>query len=145
MNRFRNRLVTLVIGLALLMSGCSVQNGLQALDRAATPDDTLPSGVALGEEVKAGGERLLATRSGVRYFAGENEEGTVACLAMIPSGADLSGSAGCGNQVASEQIVLVTDTGLALSAMLVKDGVDTSQLESAGWTRIHENVLVAEQ
>jgi hypothetical protein len=34
MNRYRNHLVTLVIGLAVSMSGCSVQNGMQALDRA---------------------------------------------------------------------------------------------------------------
>lgn len=145
MNRYRNHLVTLVAGLALVMSGCSAQNGLKALGRAATPEDTLPGGVALGEEVKPGGERLLATRSGVRYFGAENEEGTLACLAVVPSGADPMWFAGCGNQIASDQIVEVSGPARASSAMLVKDGVDTSQLESEGWTKIHENVLVAEQ
>ena len=143
MTRYPFPVIAAVAGTALLLGGCSGQAGLTALDRVATPEDTLPPGVTLQQDVKADSARLLATRDGVRYFAAENDDATVACVAVVPPGEDPRWIAGCSSLNTTGRIVEVSSVGSASSTMLITGGFDTRKLESEGWAKVAENVLVS--
>jgi hypothetical protein len=143
MTRYTFPVITAVVGAALLLGGCSGQVGLKALDRAANPDDKLPPGATLQEDLKADSARLLATREGVRYFAAENDDATVACVIVVPPGEDPRWMAGCSTLNTTGRIVEVSSVGGASSTMLVTDGFDTSKLESEGWSKVTENILIS--
>jgi outer membrane murein-binding lipoprotein Lpp len=132
-----------VFGAAVLLSGCSGQVGLKALDRASTPDDKLPAGVTLQNDMNADSVRLLATKDGVKYFAAENADATIACVAVVPPGDAPRWIAGCGSLNTSGRIVEVSGLGGAPSTTLVADGFDTRKLESGGWTKVADNILVS--
>lgn len=143
MTRHPFPVITALVGAALLLGGCSGQAGLKALDRAATPEDKLPPGVTFQQDVKADSARLLATRDGVRYFAAENADATVACVIVVPPGGDPRWMAGCSTLNTTGRIVEVPSVGGAPSTMLITDGSDTRKVESEGWTKVTENILVS--
>ena len=143
MTRHPFLILATVVGAALLLGGCSGQAGLKALDRAATPEDRLPPGVTIQQDVKADSARLVATRDGVRYFAAENDDATVACVVVVPPGEDSRWIAGCGSLNTTGRIVEVSSVGTATSTMLITDGFETRKLESEGWAKVTENILVS--
>lgn len=125
----------------LLLGGCSEESGLKALDRAATPEDVLPSFVTLQEQVDRDSSRLLAARDGVRYFALESEDARTTCLAVVPSGAHPAWQLGCSDTRRSGEIVNMSAAKESLSTILLGDDSDTGKIES-GWTKISDNILV---
>ncbi|MHA7305116.1 hypothetical protein ACX80E_07710 [Arthrobacter sp. TMN-49] len=127
----------------LILSGCSGQAGLKALDRAATPEDKMPAIVSLPEGVNSDSIRLLTTKDGVRYFAAQSDDARTACVAVVPT--DVAGShVGCGNGAGSGEIVTVSGMSGAFTTRLLADGSDTGKLES-GWTKVTDNILVIDR
>lgn len=128
-------------GLALLLlSGCSGQAGIKALDRDATPEDALPAFITVPDPANRETARLLATRDGVRYFVAESDDSKTACLAVVPPGESPNWFVGCGPNTGAGQIIESGGAGVS-SARLLADDSDTEKLES-GWTKITENILV---
>lgn len=128
----------------LLLAGCSGQAGLEVFDRAATPEDSLPAAVTLPTEVNRDSSRLLATKDSVRYFAVQSDDARTTCVAIFPSDEDLDWHAGCGGTTGSGEIVKVSSAKGPFSTILLGDHSDTGKIES-GWTRIADNVLVADR
>ncbi|MGP9503076.1 hypothetical protein ACT3TS_12785 [Specibacter sp. AOP5-B1-6] len=126
---------------AILLSGCSGESGLKALDSAATPDDTLPAFVSLQEQVDRDSSRLLATRDGVRYFALQSDDARTTCLAVVPPGEGPDWQVGCSDARRSGEIVNMSSSKEQLSTILLGDDSDTGKLEP-GWTKIADNILV---
>lgn len=126
---------------ALLLSGCSAESGLRALDRAAAPEDILPSFVTLQEHVDRDSSRLLATRDGVRYFALQSDDARTTCLAVVPPGEGPDWQVGCSDTRRSGEIVNMSSLKDQLSTILLGDDSDTGKIEP-GWTKIEDNVLV---
>lgn len=141
MKRLSFPLVTAASLAVLLLSGCSSESGLKALDRPVTTDDALPAFVTLNEEVDRDSSRLLATRDGVRYFGLQSEDARTTCLAVVPPGQDLGGQVGCSDGRRSGEIVNMSSSVDRLSTILLADDSDTGKLEP-GWTKIADNILV---
>lgn len=125
---------------ALLLSGCSGQLGITALDRDALPEDALPAFVTVPEPANQETARLLATRAGVRYFVAESDDSTTACLAVVPPGEPPNWFVGCGPNTGTGQIIESSGAGVP-STRLLADGSETGKLEP-GWTKVTDNILV---
>ena len=123
----------------LLLAGCSNAAGIKALDREATADDVLPEGFAVEELV--GQPRFLATRDGVKYFVARGRTGATACVVAVPESDPNDAWAACG-PLGSDQVIVTTSSEDGTSTQLVRDGFDSKKLESEGWTRIHDNLLI---
>jgi hypothetical protein len=136
-------MITAVLGVAILLGGCTAPSGLKALDRQATAEDKMPEGINFqGTEVNTENARLLVSKDGVKYFAARNENTHEACLVIAPDASPSLWVAGCSSYARGGEVVKVKGpTGL--SAVLVTDGTDTGQLESEGWTKVHDNVLTS--
>ena len=140
----------------LLLGGCSGQTGpaeqtaptaqveLKALDRPATAEDTLPDMVKLPADVNVETTRLLVTHEGVQYFATESDDSTKACLAVVPVGGNDGWITGCNGGNNNGEIIMVSGHEGALPTKLVADGFDSGTLESNGWIKIAENILVSD-
>ncbi|MDJ0317375.1 MULTISPECIES: hypothetical protein [Arthrobacter] len=126
----------------LLLSGCSAESGLKALDRAATTEDALPAFVTMQEQVDRDSSRLLATRDGVQYFALQSEDAKTTCLAVVLPDADDEWQVGCSDTKRSGDIVSMSSLKGSLSTILLGDDSDTGKLEP-GWTKIADNILVS--
>ncbi len=142
MRRNRVPAVAGLLGGTLLLAGCSGYTGVAALDRAAGPGDALPPGITMMEDFDAASVRLLAAHEGVRYFAGTTTDKTTACLLIQPAGNDPDWVAGCGGAGAAGEIVEVSGSNPARTAVLVRDDADTRDREAGGFIRLHPNVLV---
>jgi hypothetical protein len=142
MNRYTVPLITAVLGAAILLGGCTAPSGLKALDQA-TAEDKMPEGINFqGTDVNTEHARLLASKDGVKYFAAKNENTHEACLVIAPEANPSLWVAGCSTYARGGEVIKVTGpTGV--SAVLVTDGTDTGQLQSEGWTKVHDNVLTA--
>ncbi|WP_269936516.1 hypothetical protein [Arthrobacter sp. HY1533] len=128
-------------GLALLLlSGCSGQTGITALDRDATPEDALPAFITVPDPANRESARLLATRDGVRYFVAESDDSKTACLAVVPPGEPPNWVMGCGPNTGPGEILETTGAAMS-SARLLADDSETEKLEP-GWTKVTENILV---
>ena len=138
MNRLLIPLIA-VIGVALLLGGCSAPAGLSVFQRDATVDDQLPAG--LPDHPKMEYSRLLAESDGVRYFAAQAEGPNLTCLVKVPHDNTALFVTGCGKSVGTGQIVTVSGAD-GSAATLVTDGFDTKELEAKGWRKIQANVLV---
>jgi hypothetical protein len=136
-------LITAVLGAAILLGGCTAPSGLKALDRQATAEDKMPEGINFqGTEVNTENARLLASKDGVKYFAANNENTHEACLVIAPDASPSLWVAGCSSYARGGEVVTVKGpTGI--TAVLVTDGTDTGQLQSEGWTKVHDNVLTS--
>jgi hypothetical protein len=143
MNRYSVPLITAVLGAAILLGGCSAPSRLKALDRQAAAEDKLPQGVTFAAtEVSTDNARLLASQDGVKYFAAKNENTYEACLVIAPEDDTSLWVAGCSSYARGGEVVKVKGpTGI--SAVLVTDDTDTGQLQSEGWTKVHDNVLAS--
>lgn len=128
------------LGAALLLGGCSNAAGISALDRDATAEDALPGGFSAEGEAAPETTRLLVTHDGVKYFVGAKDSGGT-CLFVVPETNPGLGVAGCKESPTTGGEVL-TVSGRVSPTTLVTDGFDSKKLESDGWTRIHENLLV---
>lgn len=126
-----------------LLSGCSAESGLKALDSAATDEDALPAFVTLQEQVDRDSSRLLAIRNGVRYFALQSEDARTTCLAVVPPDVDPDWQVGCSDARRSGEIVNMSSLKGSLSTILLGDDSDTEKLEP-GWTKIADNILVSD-
>ena len=124
---------------ALLLGGCSNAAGIKALDRDATAEDALPEGFAFEELAEQ--PRLLATRDGVKYFVARGRTAGTACVVALPESDSKDGWAGCG-PFSSDQVIVTTSGKDGTSTQLVRDGFDSKKLESEGWARVHENLLI---
>jgi hypothetical protein len=143
MNRYSVPLITAVLGAAILLGGCTAPSGLKALDRQAAAEDKMPEGINFqGTDVNTENARLLASKDGAKYFAAKNENTNEACLVIAPEASPSLWVAGCSSYARGGEVVKVTGpTGQ--SAVLVTDGADTGQLQSEGWTKVHDNVLTS--
>ena len=131
-----------LLGVALVLAGCSGYTGVGELDRAAGPEDVLPPGITMTEDFDAASVRLLAAHGGTRYFAGTTTDKATACILVHPAGNEPDWIAGCGGAGATGEIVEVSSTNPARTVVLVRDDADTRDREAEGFTRLHTNVLV---
>lgn len=128
----------------LLLSSCSDNSGLKALERPATPNDALPEGVNFGPETKLDKVLLVAEANGKKYFLGQDAQGLTACLATFPADNPAGWHTGCTTGGTREGELVKTSGPDQESSILVSDGYDTRELEASGWTRIHDNILVSD-
>jgi hypothetical protein len=133
---------TILVGVMAPLSACSSHTGIAALERPSTPDDALPAEVMLDETIDRDSARLLTTHEQNRYFTATTPHSTNACIIVVPFDADAPWVAGCGLLGATDIIVTASITPGSQAASLVRDDADTRALESEGWTRIHDNVLI---
>lgn len=108
----------------LLLSGCSGQTGLRALDTEATPADTLPAGVNLSAEVNRDSSRLLATEEGVRFFGVQSDDARTTCVAVVPPGESPDWQVGCGDTRISGEILRMSSLSVGYSTILLGDDAD---------------------
>jgi hypothetical protein len=121
-----------VIGLA----GCADNDGIAALDRAATSDDQLP-GYVLTRGVDVDSVRKVAERDGVRYFISESETDEGHCVIQIKGQDESAWASVCG----TGNLVTSRATGIVTSVALVTDSFATDDLEQEGWTKVHTNLF----
>jgi hypothetical protein len=134
--------VAICIGAMLQLSACSGHTGIQALERQSTPSDVMPTEIELADTVDKESSRLLTTHEQVRYFVAASPDSSEGCIIVVPPGADPQWFAGCSALGASDVIVTASTMPGNISASLVRDDADTRTLESEGWTRIHDNILI---
>lgn len=139
--KLRTVLAVAVMLSAGLVSGCAGSPnaaGFKALERTATSADQLPPEVDLGG-IELGEVLLVAERNGKKYYLGQAGKGAHGCLITVLEGG--AWYSGCSD--ATEGHLLTSSGPDQVPAMLVADGFDTRDLESHGWTKIADNVLVA--
>jgi hypothetical protein len=136
-------MILALAGAVVVLTGCSGDQGLKALDRPATDRDTLPSGVVVmggADQTMTDSFRLLAEKDGYSYYVGQNVKERVSCLAVVPAADQLAWASVCGDLSQGDHILgLGLDNG-RLNVRLVGDQADTKKLESEGATRIHQNI-----
>ena len=141
--RYRKLSAVAVLAAAVVVGGCSGQQGLKALDRPATDRDALPSGVVVMDGANTtltDSFRLLAEQDGYSYYVGQDVGQSLSCLAVVPAGDEPAWGAVCGDLTHGDHIVgLSLDNG-RLNVRLVGDDADTKKLESEGATRVHQNI-----
>lgn len=82
---------------------------------------------------------LAAEAGGKKYFLGRSADGKNTCLIAVPADPTLWNS-GCSD--ATEGELLRTSGPDQVTAILVADGYNTTELESSGWAKIQDNILV---
>jgi hypothetical protein len=112
------------------------------LERPATATDELPAGVDF-RQPDVDKVLLVAEAGGNKYFLGQNADKSVACLAIFPTGNPSGWHSACSTGGEREGQLLGAGGPSQESSILVSDGYDTKELEASGWTKIHENILVA--
>ncbi|MFJ6271197.1 hypothetical protein ACIQG8_14540 [Pseudarthrobacter oxydans] len=133
---------TAITALLLSLTACSGYQGITAVHREMDARDNLPAAVQNSNPDLPSDFRLLTEDAGVRYFAAESEDFTRACIAVHPVDKPDQWAIGCSEGITGDrEIVTVTHTGQP-TAKLVTTGFDTSALESGGWRKIHDNVLI---
>ena len=133
--------VTVVL---LSLTACSGYQGITAVHREAGPRDDLPASVRNENPDLPSDFRFLVEDAGVKYLVAESEDFSRACIAVFPVEKPDQWSIGCSDGITSDrEIVTVGHTGQP-TAKLVTTGFETDALESAGWRKIHDNVLVGE-
>jgi hypothetical protein len=130
-------------GVALLaLTGCSSYPGITAVHRAARPQDDLPAEILNQDPDLPSDFRFLTEDSGVKYFASESPDFTTACIAVYPVDEPDQWVTGCSDGIKGErEVVTVSHIGQP-TTKLVTTGFDTRALESEGWRKIRDNVLV---
>ncbi|MFI8411438.1 hypothetical protein ACIGB6_02950 [Paeniglutamicibacter gangotriensis] len=126
----------------LFLSGCSDASGLQALERPATSDDVLPDGVDLSP-IKLDKVLLVAETNGTKYFIGQGTDEITTCLVTFVVDDPTDWVSGCTSGALPTDELVETSGPIGKSSKLVSDGYDTTELESSGWTKIHDNILIS--
>uniref|UniRef100_UPI0040341EC5 hypothetical protein n=1 Tax=Glutamicibacter sp. AOP38-B1-38 TaxID=3457680 RepID=UPI0040341EC5 len=138
----RISLAVIGIGGVLALTACSGHSGIQALDEQFASEDALPAAVDLGDAIDRESSRHLTTHEQVRYFVAASPDSSLGCIIVVPPGADPHWFSGCSSLGATDVIMTASTPPSGLAASLVRDDADTRELESEGWIRIHDNVLV---
>ena len=112
------------------------------MERAATAWDVVPAGVNFGER-DLDKVLLVAEANGNKYFLGQNAGKSVACLAVFPTDNPPGWHTSCTTGGAPQGKLVETSGPSQEFSILVSDGYDTKELEASGYTKIHENILVA--
>lgn len=134
--------IVVALALGVLLNPLPKPAELAVLDRPATAADTLPEGVAPvpnGEHTL----RLVADADDIRYFVSRNAEGTTSCLTVYPDKHPMQWVAGCGTGGNSDQEITRIGSNGIVTAVLVPDGYNTSELEQGGFKKVHDNVYAA--
>ena len=126
----------------LLMTGCSSYSGIAAVQRSAEAKDELPAQIRTVNPNMPTDFRFLTEDAGVKYFAAESADHTTACIAVYPVENPNQWGTGCSGGITSDrEIVTVSHIGQP-TVKLVTTGFDARNLESNGWRKVHDNVLV---
>jgi hypothetical protein len=126
----------------LLVTGCSNYSGIPAVQRTAEAKDKLPAEIGSVNPDMPSDFRLLAVDAGVKYLASESSDHTTACIAVYPVDKPDQWITGCSDGITGDrEIVTVSHIGQP-TVKLVTTGFDTRALESEGWRKVHDNVLV---
>lgn len=128
----------------LFLSSCSDASGFKALERPATADDALPNGASFGPETKLDKVLLVAEANGKKYFLGQDDQKLRACLGTFPVDNPAGWHSGCASAGTPKGEILKTYGPDQEASILVTDGYDTKELETSGWTLIHDNILVSD-
>ncbi|MGH3651816.1 MAG: hypothetical protein ACRDT3_02590 [Glutamicibacter sp.] len=138
--RYRNKALCALLAVGMLaLAGCSSGTGIPALDRDLAETDKWPGDKSQLEDLDMQSVRFLVTHDNADYFAAASADEQTACLFKFVQG-EASAAGGCGGAGGADAIVEVRTPGTKM--MLVRAGSETSDLEDAGWARIHENILV---
>jgi hypothetical protein len=124
----------------ILLAGCSEPAGLKALERTVTADDELPAGVSV-YDIELNKVILAAEAGDKKYYLGQDVEGQQVCLIAVSNDGSFW-NAGCSERGTGE--LFRTGGADQVTAILVADGYNTSELESTGWIKIHDNILIPE-
>lgn len=130
------------LGVMASLTACSGNTGIQALDRPAASEDSLPSDIDLSDPINTESSRFLVTHERVRYYVATTNDSADGCIIAVPSETGPDWFAGCGLLGAADVIVTASRNSGHTAATLVRDDADTRALEAEGWIRIHDNVLV---
>lgn len=133
--------VPLVFAGLLAITACSQTLGIPAVDKPAGEADQWPGTDEQLEGLDAGSVRLLLSQGSADYFAVTSADQLTACLYKFEKNPSRGSVGGCGATGGSDVIVEVSAPETKM--MLVRSGADTAELERSGWTRIHENIVVA--
>jgi hypothetical protein len=87
--------------------------------------------------------RLVADADGIRYFVSQNKDASSSCLTVFPDNYPRQWVAGCGTGTNSNQEITRIGSNGIVTAVLVPDGYDASELEQGGFKKIHDNVYAA--
>ena len=131
-----------VVAILLALTACSNYSGMTAVQRASESRDELPAEIRNANPDMPSDYRFLAEDAGVSYFAAESPDHTTACIAVYPVDKPDQWTVGCADGIKDDrEVVTVSHIGQP-TAKLVTTGFDTRALESEGWRKVHENVLV---
>ena len=126
----------------LALTGCSSYSGIAAVQRTAEAKDDLPAEIGSVNPNLPSDFRFLTEDAGVKYYAAESSDHATACVAVYPVDKTDQWFTGCSEGITGErEIVTVGHIGQP-TVKLVTTGYDTRGLESEGWRKIHDNVLV---
>jgi hypothetical protein len=139
---YRTLTITAIGAVLLALTACSSYSGITAAHRTAEAKDDLPAGIRLAGPDMPSDFRLLREDSGVKYFVAESSDYKTACIAVYPVDKSDQWIAGCSDGITGDrEVVTVSHIGQA-TTKLVTTGFDTRGLESEGWRKIHDNILV---
>lgn len=133
--------IIVVLAAGVLLNPLPTPAAVSALDREAGPADTLPEGVAPFPR-DGYSSRLLATSDGIRYFVSRKSDSASTCLTIYPDDYPTQWVSGCGDGEDSRQKIVSTGAAGIVTAVLVPDGYDTSELTRGGYQSVHGNVYV---
>lgn len=117
---------------------------LSVLDRPAMGADALPDvGIGVPSLLLPGSTRVLADSAAAEYWAGSDAAGEV-CLVVLERTGAPSWTTTCQpvERAAREGVRVDTDATSAISAVLVPDRFDATELQRAGYQRIVPNLWV---
>lgn len=140
--RYRTLKKATVVAALLALTGCSSYSGITAVQMTAEAKDDLPAEIGSVNPNLPAGFRFLTEDSGVKYYAAESSDHTTACIAVYPIEQTDQWFTGCSDGITGErEVVTISHIGQP-TVKLVTTGFDTRALESEGWRKIHDNVLV---
>ena len=126
----------------LALTGCSSYSGIAAVQRTAEAKDDLPAEIGSVNPNLPSGFRFLTEDAGVKYYAAESPDHATACIAVYAIDKPDQWFAGCSDGITDDrEVVTISHIGQP-TVKLVTTGFDTRALESEGWRKIHDNVLV---
>ena len=128
--------------LLLSLAGCSSYPGIAAVHRAAEPRDDLPAEIVNANQDQPSNFRLLVEQSGVKYFASESEDYMSACIAAYPIDEPQQWTLACSSGITNEREIVTSSHIGQPTVKFVTTGFDTRALETEGWKKIHDNILV---
>ncbi|WP_232084897.1 hypothetical protein [Arthrobacter sp. SO5] len=136
-------LKTALFGVLLLsLAGCSSYPGIAAVHRVAEARDDLPAEIVRADADQPSNFRLLVEQSGVKYFVSESDDYMSACIAAYPIDEPQQWTLACSGGITNEREIVTSSHIGQPTVKLVTTGFDTRTLETEGWKKIHENVLV---